>query len=478
MITRDIIRDDIEIYANDNSYSKKDLCEFINYWKAKLLAMGAKPGDKIGMSFVNSEVHYYATLFAAFELGMQVVSLHRPNNEKECQSPKNNAHLPLDFYIFLESYLTAADSMLGIKHFKDNSKQCISYGPLEWKLNNNNFRSTEETPIYAQPQDIAFCCTSSGSTGDPKLITYSHQFLYSLSQYNRSALGYEDDDVMMHFTTLNHGGVITLLLPSLMTCHKHYFNTFAHGIDTVHETVLKCIDAGVTKIFCSNGSMVNCIINDLHRRNLSLPNTTIFLLSFICPSWVGAIKEGRLKSIVSPFGCSEIGGPVFLPYLSIDNVDTFNPKYLGKPTTGFYDTRIICGHIHTSLPNGGDFIFDDLVTCDFHFVSKNRLPKINDMDINPLDIIEIVERYESRYNFEVYVDEIYNEIYIITSSSKLNDMREAIEKIVEEFYHHNLTVVLIHDPYLHETRISHKADKEKLSGIVERYRLTIQKDAV
>ena len=38
IITRDIIRDD----ATFNGYSKQDLCEFINYWKVKLIDLGAK----------------------------------------------------------------------------------------------------------------------------------------------------------------------------------------------------------------------------------------------------------------------------------------------------------------------------------------------------------------------------------------------------------------------------------------------------
>jgi hypothetical protein len=224
--------------------------------------------------------------------------------------------------------------------------------------------------------------------------------------------------------------------------------------------------------------MVNCIIHDLCNRDLRMPDTTIFLLSFICPSWVKVIKEGRLKSIDSPFGCSEIGGPVFMPRLCLDNVDTFNPKYLGEPLKGFYDTRIVCGQIHTTLPDGRAFIFDDNVSGDFHFISKNRLPKVNDIDINPLDIIEIVEKYESRYKFEVYVDEFYNEIYLITSSEKLYDMRKTIQNTVEEFYNFNLKIYTIFEPRLHESRITHKADSDKLAGIVERYRLTFLKDAV
>ena len=101
IITRDIIRDD----ATFNGYSKQDLCEFINYWKVKLIDLGAKPGDKIGLSFENSEIHYYALIFASFELGLKIVTLHRPNSEAEAKSPKSNAHLPLDYFVYLKEYL-------------------------------------------------------------------------------------------------------------------------------------------------------------------------------------------------------------------------------------------------------------------------------------------------------------------------------------------------------------------------------------
>ena len=65
-----------------------------------------------------------------------------------------------------------------------------------------------------------------------------------------------------------------------------------------------------------------------------------------------------------------------------------------------------CG-IYTSR-KGEKFVFDDIVReADegVYFISKNRLPKINDIDINTLDIIELIET--SRYLYEIYVDEVY-----------------------------------------------------------------------
>ena len=477
IITRDIIRDD----ATFNTHSKHDLCEFINYWKVKLLDLGAKPGDKIGLSFDNAEIHYYAIIFAAFELGMRVISLHRPNSEKECLSPKSNAHLPLDYFVYLNHYLSSPLTSQAIRHFRKNSTHLISYGRLEWETSCDSFRSSQETPVYAQPNDIAFCTTSSGTTGDPKLITYTHQFLYDLCHHNWKDLRYNENDRMVHFSNLNHGGVITLLLPSLMICKEHHFKTFYHGFDTVYGYVKDCVKDNITKIFFANGGEVNCFLASMREHNVKMPDLSIFLLSFISPAWKEYIKNGHLKSIMSPFGCSEVCGPVFMPYLDINNVDTFNPKFLGKPLSGFYDTRIENNRIYTKV-NGEEFVFDDIVneTQDgVYFVSKTRLKKINDIDINPLDIVELVEKYYSRYLLEVYVDEVYNELYIISSSKSLHEMKEAIKSIVKSFYFGNVELTdIIYDPKLHDTLINHKADKDKLKGIVEKYRLTFHKNSL
>ncbi|NDB61774.1 hypothetical protein EB001_25535, partial [bacterium] len=390
---------------------------------------------------------------------------------------KSNAHLPLDYYVYLGDYLSNPNTSFAVRHFKKNSKHTISYGSLEWKTSSDKFRSTKETPVYAQADDVAFCCTSSGTTDDPKLITYTHKFLYDLCQHNWKDIGYNDNDTMLHFSSLNHGGVITLLLPALMICKSHYFQTFSPDKNGVLNTIKHCIDNNVTKIFFANGGEISQFIEMLCEHDLRLSDTTILLLSFICPDWCIAIKQGRLRSVASLFGCSEICGPVFLPRLDSSNVDTFNPRHLGDPMTGYYDTKIIDGRIHTKLKDGREFVFDDIVSNDGYFISKNRLQKINDVDINPLDIVELVEKYYSRYVFEMYVDEIYNELYLLTSNKNLYEMKEAIKAIVKSFYYGNVELTdIIYEATLDNTRINHKADKDKLTGIVERYRLTNQKN--
>ena len=498
IITRDWIRDDIILHADMkqdkvliNTYTKQDLCEFINHWKLQLLSHGAKRGDKIGIVVEPSDIHLYAIMFAAFELGMSVVVLHRPNNDKECLSPKSNCHLPLDFFVYLSVFLSNPILSTAMRHYKQNSKVVLSYGPIEWETKRNTFRSNEETPILAQPGDIALLCNSSGTTGTPKLISHTHEFFFDLCSYNWKELGYDPDDHFLHLSSLNHGAALSFVLPSLRICKNHYFYFSLHGkgkspedehYEHYYNFINNCIDHNITRIFCTHGGVLDEFIKHIQNRNIKLPNTNIMLLSFISPEWRSIVKDGGLRSICSPFGCSELCGPVFMTWLNAETVDNFNPKYLGMPTTGFYRTIVTNGHIYTSTSYTGVVKFDDIVEekpDGYYFVSKNRLQKINDIDINPLDIIEILERYTTRYKFEIYIDEVYNQLYILTSDIVAYAQKTYIKNEIDSFYRGNVTLTdVIYDRELSEATISNKADKDKLAGIVENYRLTNHKNSI
>jgi acyl-coenzyme A synthetase/AMP-(fatty) acid ligase len=471
MITRDWIRNDAVFYTENEAaglkvYSRSDLCEFINYWKIKFLDLGAKRGDKIGISMDNSEIHYYAMLFASFELGMKVVTLHRPSNENECSNPRSNAYLPLDIFVYFNSYLSNPKISTAIRHYRDNSKITLAYGKLEWETLSGDFRSIIETPILAQPDDELFCCTSSGTVDDPKLISYTHKYLFDLCLTNWRDLGYLSTDKIMHLASLNHGGMITLLLPSLAICKEHYFMRMIDPNDQLRIDFLNiCVKQEISRIICSSGSVIEKLINAMHGRNIKLPDTTIMMLSFIDPYWVPAVKEGYLRKIESIFGCTEIGGPVFIPSLTC-GTENFNPLFLGKPINGFFKTEIIDGRIHA---NG--HVFDDIVEekdDGVYFISKNRLRKINDVDINPIDVYGLMSSYTARYLYEIYVDEVRNRLFIITSDEVLIEMGYIVENLIESFYFGNVPTNLIYEPNLPEASVTHKADRDKLAAIVER----------
>lgn len=465
IITREWIRDDAEFfncYVNgiEESYSKSDLCEFIDYWKYMLLAHGAKKGDKIAIAIDHTDIHYLAIMFAAFELGMKYTTLYKATLEKELDSPKVNAFLPLDFLIYWSSLAEHPNFSVSMNYYRNKAKVSLGYEYRHWKLNSNSFRIKIKTPILAEPDDTLLLLQTSGTTGTPKKVEHSHRTLYNLCSKNWEHLGYTEDDNVLNVSSLNHGGSISIFqLPSLYKCKNHYFASLFTPNHDVNEILYKvCKDYNITKFTSAHGGIVESLIKYID--NNGLPNLEFIILNFISPNWKDAIEKGNIKQVSSAFGSTETCGPIFIPKLNRDNVNTFDPRFLGKPTDLFDVTisdkfvvnGIVMEDILRETPEG------------YYFVSKNRLKKINDVDINPLDIYDILTKYTSRYNVEVFVDEIENKLYILTSDP--NMVRHSFVSEVESLYEDVKIKDVLFLPNLRDFVVSVKADQQKIEAYI------------
>lgn len=490
VITRDWIRNDAVFYADNpcRAYTKKDLCEFTNYWKKYFVDHGAKHGDKVGLGITPVDIHYQAIMLAIYELGLRLVILHRPNNLKECETPKSNAHLPLDFYVVFSSFEDNPVFGLAAKHYSANSKTIVLFHVSDWQKEKHTYRLEEDlVGIPVKPKDDLLLCNTSGSTGDPKLIFHTHEYLHDLCSWNWKELEFNEEDVVLHLSTINHGASLSVFaFPAFKIAKKQFFNISQDDLFTVvtaenpvepyyyDRLVQHCQHHGVTKILCANGAFIDNLIAAIVRSETGLPNTTIMVLCFINPRWEEVIFQNKLKSVTSPYGCSEAGGPIFMSKLDKSSRN-FNPRFLGMPIEGFYETEIINGRVNVTLPIVNKTIDPDdyveRVKHGYYFVGKNKLKRINDIDINPIDVIEIVERYSSRFNFEVYVDEVYNELFIITNDPIMMHWTECVFADVANFYNNNVQLKdIIYDRDLTKATVSNKADKYKLAEIINRYR--------
>lgn len=492
VISRDWIRDDAVFYADIpcKKYTKQDLCEFTNYWKKYFVDKGAKKGDKVGLGITPVDIHYQAIMLAIFELGLRLVILNRPNNEKECETPKSKAHLPLDYYLVFSGFEKNSVFGVAIKFYMKNSKNVMLFDINDWHSSKPNFRIKDDVVgILANTEDHLLLCNSSGTTSNPKIIYHNHEYITSLCQWNYKDLEFSEDDKVLHLSSINHGASLSVFsFPAFRVCKEHFFNISppneiytvitAENPEEPHyydKLVTYCQDYGITKILCANGAFIDNFVNAIIRSDKGLPNTNIMVICFINPRWSEAIEKGNLKSITSPYGCSEAGGPIFMSKLDINNVYNFDSRFLGMPTEGFYKTEITDNKLKVKLPivnktiDTEDYIKE--VWGGYYFVGKDKLKKINDIDINPIDIIEIVEVYSSRYNFEVYVDEVYNELFIITNDPLMIHYKQKIVDDVTKFYNNHVTLKdIIFDIQLDKATVSNKADKYKLSETIQRYR--------
>lgn len=474
VITRDWIRDDCIMYASNNqTYSKHQLINIIDYCKEKMIEAGAKKGDKIGISLIGIDIFYTASLFAAFELGLKLTIIHRMNNQEETLKPKSLAHMPLDIYIcytlddYTQTYITT-------NFYKNNSRIIIETNK-QWNL--RDALVPRSTPTWCKPDDVLLLCNSSGTTGNPKLVSHDHRFFYDLSTFNAKFLDITEDDTILHMSSVNHGAPLFLsYIPGLRVCKRNFLDLHKIVTDSYSKTLMRsCYENKITSVFSPNSVVTDSIIDAIDADDTGMPETKMIVVSFINPRWLKVIKQGKLKKIVSAFGCSEAGGPIFVP--SVDkntNVETFDPKFLGKPTTGFYKVSTTDDVLTVDLPSGLRVITEDIVeqTSDgFYFKRKNKLRKISDFDINPIDIIEKVEQYCSRNRFEVVVDEIYNQLYIVTNSKKLLEYTDQVKKIIAKIYPPEVSLTdIVYMKDFESATVAVKPDREKLLDFVDRVR--------
>ena len=473
IITRDWIRDDAEFlscYDFDSNkpiqYTKKDLCEFIDFWKDHLLFNGAKRGQKIGLAFDHADIHYTALMFAAFELGMIYVTLHKATTDIELLTSKVNGNLPLDFFIFWSDLAEHPKFALSTRYYKSKSKVALSWDYPTWRKTCDTFRLKKKTPILAKPEDKMLLLQTSGTTGDSKKVSHTHETLYDLCSKNWKVLGYTENDTVLNISSLNHGGSISIFqLPALLKAKKHYFvPLFSPNENRVIENLYTaCKQYGITKFTSAHAGFVDSLIQYIDT-NGALKDLEFLILSFISPKWVDAVKRGSIKQVASAFGSTETCGPLFISKLNKDTAEEFDPTFLGKPIEIYH--KITVNPFTVTMPSGDVIEMGDELREGAYFVRKKHLKKINDIDINPIDIYNILEKYTSRYKVEIFVDEVYNELYILTCDK---DLDKEVLKEIEALYAGEVRVTdLLYVPELQDFNVSVKADSEKIAEYINR----------
>lgn len=108
IISRELINPNIII--NGTSYEK--ICHRINKFKHMYLDKGIKKNDSISVTTLNCPTDYYAALFAAWELGLKVITI----SDRILKTRKNTKHM-----------VGASQYMITIlsKHFRGYQEFCV-----------------------------------------------------------------------------------------------------------------------------------------------------------------------------------------------------------------------------------------------------------------------------------------------------------------------------------------------------------------
>ena len=303
VITRDIIANKNVVLYNyvtknkvltRNEYSYTDLCNMVSKYKTYLIKnFNLHVGHKILIGMPPS-IFQLAIFLAAQELGLVVciIDYQRHDNwaDENYIDPKTKLLLPIEIIVLDNEHENVSDKQITL------SKLC------------SNLVDIREIPDTDVVIDMtlsnhicnSIICTSSGTTGTPKVITHTHEFLTSLGK--RNSIMY-DGNVGFSWN-LNHGSSLaTFFIPSLMSenvkeIHFFNFNDFQKVITTNQiDHYMIPYSHWVERVLSQTNKISNC---------------KLYTLSTIKSEWLEKVKNKTFIDIISIFGSNETSGPVFL----------------------------------------------------------------------------------------------------------------------------------------------------------------------
>lgn len=417
IITRNAINEKIKFRDYDKGidpveYSYQDLSTKIDFFKNFLLDRGAKKGESVLIGYAPS-LDQIALFFAVCELGLNfIVNDYKILDDGDLGfiDTKTKILLPINYFF---DYSDTGEFKR--EYLANLSNHYVTQNDLNGY---NNYEKNDV--ILAEPNDILMRCTSSGTTGTPKKVEHTQEFLYNISKRNTV---FFDGTVGLCYN-LNHGSSLaTYFIPALMSMNvENFWNVPDHilridGQVKYDESVDKIIKS-LDHVMIPYSDQLIELLNAYEALDL-----TYYTLSSISP--LIYLKRSRCKDIVSIFGCNETSGPLMI---NRSTYEDFDPAVY-RTIDGYYEFTSI-DPLKVQLKeydieiNTKDW-FTEIGHNRFKFNGRKDLLRINGVPVSK----KYEEYLKSRGNL-VY-DTLYNEIYLcIWDSNKAIKNGKYVDIIV------------------------------------------------
>lgn len=417
--------------SKEKVFTKSKLVTKINLWKYILTyRCNAVKGESILIGFCNIDIDYLAVCFAAAELSLKIVIVDYSRSDEfkdvEFFDPKTKLLSPIDIFLhdIPEKFLTLPGTNRH-KFFANcsNRSYCIMED-IDYTVNRTNYRTSRK--IQPNPSDVLMRCTSSGTTGTPKIIEHTHEFLYTISKRNVKKF----KGKCVHISNLNHGSSLAVyLLPALasdlVTEHLLYcYNPIQDFVDGLKEYT-----DSLEFVMFPYPYMIDHFIDSCKLKNIKWNKLNVQTLSYIQNSSKDAIKEGYFKSITSIFGSNETSGPVFECVIDKNNADHESNVFIKEDDfyqLKFYEDNLI--GITLPIYNKEIITNDRFEEFNGYYIHKGRSDLIK-IDGEILDI-KYINSINSKYeNYYIVTDTVKNCLYLAcwTDTEKANIVKDEVE---------------------------------------------------
>lgn len=407
IVTREIINKSITFRDGsclDHPYTYNDLSSLIDAYKNLLqYTYNVSRGETVLIGEQSGKTQL-ALVFACLELGLTlaIVDYGRKDDFQltEYNDPKTNILLPIDYFILSTPEVT--------NKFMFFNKVC----GRTIILDNETLSYTRNDTVYSTPDSILLKCTSSGTTGTPKLIKHSHEFIYSLVQRNSKFFF----GIVGQAFNLSHGSSLaTYFLPALVSSNVTDYINFSL-IQT--STVLD--NSHLDHLMLPYTDMVTSFLEEYDRS--SRRGICLYTLSYIRDEWKVYHDSKKISDVISIFGSNETSGPTLINRISYINFD----KQTYYKVDNFYDLSIHNNELVVSMPiyqydveTKDEFALDDDA---YFYLGRIDLFRINGEPFHA----QIYQKYaKQQLECDLIFDFVRNEIYLAV----WKDDQDIIQKV-------------------------------------------------
>jgi hypothetical protein len=452
IVTRELINKSITFRDDPNlnhSYTYIDLSKDIDAYK-NLLQYKYKAAE--GQSVLIGEQSgkkQLALVFACLELGLTITIVdygRKDNFQTDYFDPKTTILLPIHFFI-----VSTDDTTDKFSFFKQACTTTIL-------LTHEVLDYTPNQTINANPSTMLLKCTSSGTTGTPKIVHHTHEFIFALVMRNAKMF----DGVIGQAFNLSHGSSLaTFFLPTLFSDKVTDYINFA--LPNTEDILEKF---SLDHLMLPYPDMIEQFIEQYSTSSNS--GIQLYSLSYIRDEWKEYIGEGKIKDIISFFGSNETSGPTLINRASHSD---FNRQRYYK-VDNFYGLEIRNTELIVTLP-----VYNKKVETKDEFLSngeaflhlgRNDMHRINGTFFRETSYQRFVkDRLAGDLVFDFVKNRIYLAIWEIDANLelKIKEIQEFLKVQSESTHFISKYKVLSYEDFLSGIKL----DQELLREYFRRY---------